>query len=420
MARKRTTRPKAATTGPDRLNAHPPELLQSLLDFLAGNNEERYISSKTSLRNLAKTCKSLQSIVQPELYHSMVLSFNLDNEIPEQSEIPMHWRRPKLLDFVEQKPELANLVEKVQIRIEPFPVQQWSEAEVERVLDRVDTVRKLRAHADAVVDSHTSRLRKRTVPHRQDGKQTLTLEKISVAYAQSLVLTSLAATAVRDIRLRCIAAPARDSVGRQYSPYGTYPNDLYPGSLVQQSLNELHIQLPALSGHLAVLRIDVSGLGGFPLPAGSDPELTPAGDALRYWRHAIENLTSVTTLGLRHDSGGSDRPVGTSPPYLGALFAELAMSSVTSLELEGWILTVPLLRDALKRSFTSLSRLRLEGCTMHSATEQGWFDAMVLLRAESGRGLTVNVHRPRYCVVGSYAMKTLGPELLVALQRHLG
>ncbi|KAK5125284.1 hypothetical protein LTR85_000960 [Meristemomyces frigidus] len=465
----------------DRLSPLPPELLHSIVDFMAGDDDSRY-TRKEDLRNLSATCQRLHDIVQPKMFENVALVFNLDSIFPAPDGSSLQWRQPKLLELIAGRPQLAGLIKNVQLCIEPFPVRSTlTQTEIRRIVSAGSQAmvtykegsrtrfpyRPPRSYAalnsqaagdmaaistyalmfERVIQEHAyarGRVREGPRPFAEDLAAIVTLaltalpkllhvepgswkasitghlsdpavdvlRAVSLAYAQTLVLTTLPAQIV-GIEVRSIAAVDRyPLLTEAYNPYGTSSTYLKAGRFVGPPLNQMHVLLPALSNQLTTLRIDISGLQSFVNRVTPYKHVTRPIEALSYWRSILSRMTGLQVLGLTVLEDREWRPAPI--PYLETLLTGLAMPSVMRLELKGWAVTTPLVTQRVKNSFKSLSHLRIEDCVIKSDMEQAWIDTATELVRD---GVAVELERLSWCRARTKSPKPVSAELLAELQK---
>ncbi|KAK4889914.1 hypothetical protein LTR27_011337 [Elasticomyces elasticus] len=127
--------------GPDMLSPLPTELHDRILEFLVRDGDEQYVN-KQDIQAVHSTCHAISAAAKPWLFRHIAVTIRLDGELPVQH---AQWEAPRLLRLLEAAPWIGELVKSLQLRIEPFPTREWTDAEFDDFVSRWNSLPGLRA-----------------------------------------------------------------------------------------------------------------------------------------------------------------------------------------------------------------------------------------------------------------------------------
>ncbi|KAK5700009.1 hypothetical protein LTR97_006143 [Elasticomyces elasticus] len=124
----------APYAGPDMLSPLPTELHDHILEFLVPDGDERYVN-KQDIQAVHLSCHAMGAAAKPWLFRHIGVTIRLDGGLPVQN---AQWEPPRLLRLLEATPWIGELVKSLQLRVEPFPTKEWTDAEFDDFVSRLN------------------------------------------------------------------------------------------------------------------------------------------------------------------------------------------------------------------------------------------------------------------------------------------
>lgn len=470
--------PPGENSGPSSLVSLPPELLNRVADFLVARGDDNY-SNKKDLQSANITCKTLNTIMTPRLFRDLTVTFGVTDQLPNAG---LQWARPAVLDGLETSPGLGALVQRLQLRIEPFPSKHWwTDEDFEPLVMRIDNVKPPPGHQTLAKGFPPLQFRRNrqtwvvyvysqlyhTVgkrPFLADANPLLTellhllpglqhvqaapwrqrrslrehrffgpLQTLSYILGSAMLLDTMPPS-VRSYGTRCSPLPCTDStqiyLGSHYSAPRVWEKCLTPGGFSTIDLRRVGSLLASGACQWEKLELDVSEMQAFVLlrqQTISQPHLLLSPQKARNcWQSFLNQQTGLKVLSFTSmESWTRWRQVaGDRRRYLDIIFDGVFMPNVVCLRLKDWFMTEPFLSRKLWDIFSHLEHLTLDEVVMTGDTEDSWHAAVSALPLvkDQTRTVQIAIKAPKYCVMIAgrkrIRLADLATEDALALERR--
>lgn len=441
--------------GSDHFTKIANELLNRIID-LARRPLDTEFTDNADLCNISLTCHALHKVSGAMRFENMVLRLNLkrtDLRLPA----PLEWRKTRLETYLEQSPDNAQQIKAIQIVVEPFPLQHWSDEELEQ----------LRLEIAVGRDPKGLELYKE-LPRSQARRQEIVAEAFALVFrphAHAHAQTAADATlAVRQILVqlpelkhlepgpwRVHATSNRDSVAvlqhasylyasglvlaaRPRSVTSAQLRRLRPGTegehdrrgdgpIFTQSDGDLGVRLPEpiLNRAIDVQPSPPNWLTtlqlGVYVPTCRDLARQPSHQRathlnrhinreLRPWQTILRMIPNLETLILHYIHRNEQV---RDKQYLEMLMEGVQPTLVTHLSLRNWTIAEPYISDTLVPKFLRLKSLSLEEVLLKPEPGHNWEDAVKMLVQCLDDGIHLTIENVRG-VWADGAMRAKAPK----------
>ncbi|KAK5716651.1 hypothetical protein LTR15_009543 [Elasticomyces elasticus] len=428
----------------------PAELLNSILTFLVpqeGEND-RYLV-KTDLQALNLTCKKLNELATPMLFHVTSVTIRLNDVLPFEK---CGWVKPGLL----QAPEsVTKHIESLRLRIEPFPSKVWSDEQFGRLVDSWVAVYDAGAFRTALMASEG---RSTAVSERQNwvanAYSLLWQAKLARWYpllqktkplvvalfelltkvkhveagrwhhdilsrlpdsgmGRTMLLlsdagaaTALASTMPAQVKGYSFCChPNNVSIGVQaYGLIGHLPIGIDYQAVFHPSATGWWMDwmrftsgLVGRSSQLTTLDLTICNFQRARRDSIFPRALPPPGPAAAYWRSLLLPMNNLTVLKLT--TGDRDLPTVEMSQHLPAIFPKgIILPSVKRLCLKSWVVPTTFLSEGLWKVFSNIEHLTLDTIATSDGVPDAWHTVLSRLPESEKRTGTVemSMQNPEY------------------------